>query len=204
MTLGHRSEQAIMVRCLGADDHGLTIARTVSSKKLSSKGLSRNSIAPPFNARARISASPYAVMKIIGMRRSSRANLAWSSSPLIPGISRSEIKHAVWAERPESKNSSAEPNVRTVKPIDDNAPWSALRTDSSSSTTATKRDFADTGLTHPTLPSDRNSRNCTKGCDAYTRVYAALCVRSATREQEDRVSPPFVLSRLPKPPASCA
>ena len=71
-------------------------ARTLPSRASSSNGFARNSTAPALNACIRIFVSPCAVMKMVGILQCSAFSLACNSSPDIPGMRISAIRHAVW------------------------------------------------------------------------------------------------------------
>src|SRR6476661_8964583 len=113
-------------------------ARRLSRRSSSSNGLVRNSTAPARNACIRIRASPWAVMKIVGILMASALSRAWSSSPDIPGMRMSAMRQAACRCSSEPRNSSADPNARALNPASFNRPCRALRIKSSSSMMATK------------------------------------------------------------------
>src|ERR1700756_1121860 len=84
-----------------------------------------------------MSSSPCAVIKMVGIGQRSAFNLAWRSSPDIPGMRISVIRHPVSCCWPDLKKSSAEANDCTEKPSDFSKRCTATRYDSSSSITAT-------------------------------------------------------------------
>ena len=114
--------------------HISSAARTLLSKTCRSNGFTRNSAAPSLIACIRALASPCAVMKMIGVSSRSALSLACSSRPDIPGIRISSIRHAALFCRPDSRNSFADPKHRAESPSASIRSWSALWTDSSSST----------------------------------------------------------------------
>src|SRR5271156_3177031 len=116
-------------------------ARTLSSRISSSNGFVRNSTAPALNACIRISESPCAVMKMVGILQRSAFSLACSSRPEIPGIRMSAIRHAVSCCWPDSRNVSADANACAGNPTAFSRPCNATRIDSSSSTIETSLFF---------------------------------------------------------------
>jgi hypothetical protein len=92
-------------------------------------------------ARVRISASPCAVVKMIGIRHRSPLSFAGRSSPDMPGIRISPIRHAASCRAVDERNCSAEPKQSADNPSDSIRSCSALCSDSSSSTIATSLDL---------------------------------------------------------------
>jgi hypothetical protein len=121
-------------KCFLSVAHISSAARTRLSKTCWSNGFTRNSAAPSLIACIRTLASPCAVMKMIGVFSRSALSLACSSRPDIPGIRISSIRHAALCCRPDSRNSFADPKHRAESPSASIRSWSALWTDSSSST----------------------------------------------------------------------
>src|ERR1700728_2312490 len=77
-------------------------------------------------------------MKTIGIFRPRRANSRCRLGPDMPGMVTSKTRHFVWATQSEARNSSAEANVRTLKPNRLTRSGTDTLTDSSSSTIATR------------------------------------------------------------------
>jgi hypothetical protein len=90
--------------------------------------------APPSSALRRLVSSSCAVTNMIGTRAPSAFNRRCNSSPSIPGIRKSKIKHSVSRKAPDSQNKSAEAKVSTSYPTDLRRLFVEARIDSSSST----------------------------------------------------------------------
>src|SRR4029077_20353815 len=100
----------------------------------SRKGLYKKATAPASSARPRASSSPCDVMKTIGIRELPATSWRWSSSPLMPGIRTSRIRHAVLRSSLEFKNASAEEKPWARNPTDRIRLLSEFLRESSSST----------------------------------------------------------------------
>src|SRR5918996_5687592 len=90
---------------------------------------------PASSARARVPSSGWAVIRTVGIGLPDRTRRRWSSSPLIPGILMSAIKHEVRWRRPDVRKSWAHGYASVAKPTALIRLTIASRTDSSSSTT---------------------------------------------------------------------
>ena len=92
-------------------------ARILSTRIVQSKGLTMNFTAPARIACNRMFSSSCAVIKIVGIGQLSAFNLAYRSSPDIPGMRISEMRQPVFCCWPEFKNSSAEANDVLLGPL---------------------------------------------------------------------------------------
>ncbi len=81
-------------------------------------------------------ASYCAVIKIVGTQKPLSAKRCWSAKPLMVGICRSTIRHLGRPFGSVARNSSPDPNVRTLNTRDRSSRLNALSTPGSSSTTA--------------------------------------------------------------------
>ena len=130
----------------------LRAAWTAANSALGSNGLRRKSTAPPAIACCRRISSSCAVTKMTGMRECAAFNRRCSSSPSIPGIRTSSIRHFVCFRAVAFKSSSAaEAKVATLCPTDLRRVLVESRTDSSSSTIEIKSSLLNV-MSHPHLP----------------------------------------------------
>jgi hypothetical protein len=117
-------------------DVGLPIALSTAANSASScRGFRRKAATPAFSCSLK-AASSWAVIMIAGIGRPSSAKRFRSAKPLMLGICRSTIRHLGRPFGSVARNSSPDPNVRTLNTRDRSSRLNALSTPGSSSTTA--------------------------------------------------------------------
>jgi len=115
---------------------GEVAAEMASRRVRSSTGLRRKAEAPPAMARSRACGTSWPVIMMTGSAACFRARCACTLNPFISGMCRSRTTQSGRRVSRDFKNSGPEPNVSTLRPVERIKRISALRTGSSSSTTA--------------------------------------------------------------------
>ena len=123
----------------------LVAAEMASRRVRSCTGLRRKADAPPAMARSRAFGKSWPVTMMTGSAAHFRARCVCTLNPSMCGMCRSRTTQSGRRVSSDFKNSAPDPNVSTLKPAERIKRISAVRTGSSSSTTAMSRSALVTG-----------------------------------------------------------